>query len=104
MNRRETALALLALGVAPLTSVAQQASKVWRIGYLYLSTPKLAELRLAAFKEAFRKLGYIEGRDYVLESRFVENHGERLPMLAEELVRLGPDLIIATPASPTLAV
>jgi putative ABC transport system substrate-binding protein len=103
MNRRQAVLAMLALGATPLGAFAQQAGKVWRIGFLYLSTQTVTALRLDAFKQAFRDLGYIEGRDYVLELRFADNHGDRLPMLAAELVRSSPDLIMAGPATPTIA-
>ena len=55
MNGREAAPALLALGVAPLTSVAQQARKVWRIGFLFLSAPETAEPRLGSPPDRARR-------------------------------------------------
>ena len=94
MDRRETVLALLALGAAPLAAEAQHAAKVARIGYL---TPNLADsphLR-DAFLQGLRDLGYVEGRNVVIEYRDAEGKLERLPALAAELVALKVDVILA---------
>ena len=94
MDRRDTVLALLALGVAPLAAEAQQAAKVARIGYL---SPNLAagpHLR-DAFLQGLRDLGYVEGRNVVIEYRDDEGKRERLPALAAELVALKVDVILA---------
>ena len=103
MNRRDTVIALLALAVAPLGAKAQQRGKVWRIGFLSTSTQADTAPSLDAFQQAFREFGYIEGRDYVLESRFADGHLDRLPGLAEELVRLRVDVIITVAATATRA-
>ena len=104
MNRRDAVFALVALGATPLAALAEQSWKVYRIAFLWLSTQADIAPRLDAFKLAFRELGYIEGRDYVLELRFADNHRDRLLGLAAELVRSSPDLIMAYAATPTLAV
>lgn len=89
---------ILALAVltAPLTSEAQPARKVPRIGYLIL-TP-LAEKpspERAAFLEGLRELGYVEGKSIAIEYRSAGWNAELLPDLAEELVRLKVDVIVS---------
>src|SRR6478672_11044851 len=92
MDRRDTVLALLALGAAPLAAEAQQAAKVARIGYLspgLASSPRLRD----AFVQGLRDLGYVEGRNIVIEYRDAEGKLERLPALSAELVALKVDVI-----------
>jgi putative tryptophan/tyrosine transport system substrate-binding protein len=101
MDRRTflagTSAVLLA---APLAVEAQQAAKIARIGYLgtnLTATPQLPE----AFRQGLRDLGYVEGRNLVIEYRFVEGKFDRFPALAAELVALKVDVIVAanTPAA-----
>jgi putative tryptophan/tyrosine transport system substrate-binding protein len=94
MDRRDTILALFALGAAPLAAEAQQAAKIARIGYL---VPNLAASPHApeAFRQGLRDLGYVEGRNVVIEYRDAEGKFERLPALAAELVALKVDIIVA---------
>ena len=94
MDRRETVLALLALGAAPLAADAQQAAKVARIGYLSPNVAASPHLR-DAFLQGLRDLGYVEGRNVVIEYRDAEGKLERLPALAAELVALKVDVILA---------
>src|SRR6185436_3273201 len=78
----------------PLAAEAQQAAKVARIGYLSTSlaaNPHLEE----AFRQGLRDLGYVEGRNVVIEYRDAEGKRERLPALAAELVALKVDVIVA---------
>src|SRR5947199_4037076 len=84
---------LLALG---LPAEAQQRGKVPRLGYLggaFSTHP--------AFLQGLRDLGYVEGKNIVIEYRFAEGKLERLPDLAAELVRLKVDIIVtqSTPAA-----
>ena len=99
MNRR-TFLCGLTLGTlsASLDAEAQQAGKVARIGWLAV---KLApNLHLSeAFRQGLRDLGYVEGRNVVIEYRDAEGKFERLPALAAELVALKVDVIVA-PSTP----
>jgi putative ABC transport system substrate-binding protein len=83
---------------APLTADAQQAAKVPRIGYLALRAGPAAEDEV--FKQGLRDLGWIEGQTLGIEYRWAAGRVDRLPALAEELVRLPVDLIVAwsTPA------
>jgi putative ABC transport system substrate-binding protein len=86
---------------APLAVEAQQAGKVYRIGYLSNSPPNTLEIsRLhEAFRQGLRERGWVEGQNAVIEWRFAEGRMERLPDLAADLVRLKVDLI-ATVGGP----
>jgi putative ABC transport system substrate-binding protein len=97
MNRRDSVLALLALGVAaaPLAAGAQpQAGKLWRIGVLMNLYPPDADPP-QALRQGLRDLGYVEGQNLVIDWRYQLGRGDRLPILAAELVRLKPDVIVA---------
>ena len=92
----------LALGLvlAPLAAEAQQAAKVPRIGWLAVN--RAPNLHLSeAFRQGLRDLGYVEGRNVVIEYRDAEGKFERFPALAAELVALKVDVIVAlsTPAA-----
>jgi len=102
MNRRDTLLALVALGVAPLAARAQQASKRATIGYLIPATRAAATHLIAAFRQGLRELGYVEGKTVFLEIRYGDAKFERLPELARELVGLKVDVIV-TAADPAIA-
>jgi putative ABC transport system substrate-binding protein len=99
---RRTFMAMLTGGivVAPLAAEAQQAAKVPRIGYL---SPNLASSSRSheAFRQGLRDLGYVEGRNVVIEHRYAEGKLERYPALAAELVALKVDVIVA--GNPTAA-
>ena len=87
---------------APLTSEAQQAAKIARIGYLVTNLAASPHLR-EAFRQGLRDLGYVEDRNLVIESRDAEGKFERLPALAAELVALKVDVIFAGTTPPALA-
>jgi putative tryptophan/tyrosine transport system substrate-binding protein len=93
---RRAFMAMLTGGIvaAPFAAEAQQAAKVARIGYL---TPNLAAAphNHEAFRQGLRDLGYVEGRNLVIEYRDAEGKFERLPALAAELVALKVDVIVA---------
>jgi putative ABC transport system substrate-binding protein len=82
------------LAVAPLAQ-AQQAGKVWRIGFLNPGSSPSTDGRIAAFRLGLRELGYIEGKDIVIERRYAEGRVERLSTMARELVSLKVDVIVA---------
>jgi len=86
---------------APLAAEAQQAGRVWRIGMLLASDSPT--LNVEAFRQELRKLGYVEGRNILIEYRWHEGKVDRLPALADELVNLKPDLILVAGVQPTLA-
>jgi ABC-type uncharacterized transport system substrate-binding protein len=83
---------------------AQQTGKIPRIGFLDPSTASGNAIRLAAFWQEMRKLGWIEGKNITVEYRFAENKGpERQPELAADLVSLKVDLIVVSGIPATLA-
>ena len=94
ISRRSLLIAGLSAFAAPLSGVAQQAERVWRIGYLSVSRPDTDGRWLAAFERGLRDLGYVEGRNVVLERRHSGGHREKLDELAAELVRLKLDVIV----------
>jgi ABC-type uncharacterized transport system substrate-binding protein len=88
-------LLALSLVLAPLAAEAQQAGKVYRIGLLGESGSDPSEARLwQAFREELGRRGWIEGKNILIESRFVDGNSARLPELAADLVRLRVDLIV----------
>jgi putative ABC transport system substrate-binding protein len=82
---------------------AQQSAKVPRIGYLSGATPDGQSARLEAFRQGLRELGYVEGKNVVIEYRYAEEKLDRLPALAAELVRLKVDVIVTGGAVITRA-
>jgi ABC-type uncharacterized transport system substrate-binding protein len=83
----------------PFAAGAQQASKIFRIGFVGL--PAAEPKRPEAFRAGLRDLGYEEGRNIVIEFRWADGHYERLPALFSELIRLKVDVIVTfgTPGS-----
>jgi len=104
MNRR-TAIRRLATFFLTTASLAeaQQAGKIFRIGYLDASTASGSAALVKAFLQELSKLGWIEGKNITIEYRFAEQKSERLPELAADLVRLKVDLILVTSGPPALA-
>jgi putative ABC transport system substrate-binding protein len=101
MNRRHSLAALLGVGIAPLSVFGQLPSKVWRIGYLGSSARAPVNFAFDAFRQGMRELGYVEGKNLVIEARFADGVYDRLPGLAAELVELKVDVILAD-ASPAI--
>jgi putative ABC transport system substrate-binding protein len=75
---------------------AQQPKKVPQIGYLHGAPASSVAARSEAFREGLRELGYVEGKDILIEYRYAEGKVDRLPVLAAELVRLKVDVIVTT--------
>jgi putative ABC transport system substrate-binding protein len=86
---------------------AQESTKVYRIGFLAFGHrpvgSAVADSPLVAFRQSLRDLGYVEGRNLILEERWAETHLDRLPILADELVGLDPDIIVASGAGAVRA-
>jgi putative ABC transport system substrate-binding protein len=85
-----------------LAGEAQQAGKVYRIGYLGSTSPSNYQAPLVeALRQGLRSLGYVEGKNLAIEYRWAEGRYDRLPGLAAELVNLKVDLIVThgTPGS-----
>ena len=89
----------------PLAPFAQQKGKVARIGFFYFGSRQSAldTGRYQKFLQGMRELGYVEGKNLVIEGRFADGISERLPGLAAELVRLNPDVIVVTGTSGVYA-
>src|SRR5262249_15979746 len=98
MMRKITALALSAVFVALSVPVdAQQTGKIFRIGYLDASTASGSAVLVDAFRQELSKLGWIEGKNIIIEYRFAENKGaDRVSELASDLVRLKVDIIVVS--------
>ena len=90
------ALALAVLLVTPRAAGAQPA-KVARIGYLSPLSASADSTHIEAFRQGLRDLGYVEGRNAVIEARYADGKFARLPDLAAEIVRLKVDVIVAAP-------
>jgi putative ABC transport system substrate-binding protein len=80
---------------------AQQPTKIPKIGYLNAASLSVTAVRAEAFRQGLRELGYIEGRNIAIEWRSGDGKEDRLPALADELVRLKVDLIVTSGPVPT---
>jgi putative ABC transport system substrate-binding protein len=80
---------------------AQQPTKVPRIGHLNAASLSVTAARAEAFRQGLRELGYIEGKNIVIEWRSGEGKEDRVPALAAELVRLKVDVIVTSGPIPT---
>jgi putative ABC transport system substrate-binding protein len=83
---------------------AQQPKKVHRIGFLSAASASAVAGRLDAFQQGLTELGYIEGKNIVVEYRYADGKADRLPALAAELVGAELDLIVAATTPGVLAV
>src|SRR4051794_14264788 len=90
----------------PLAARAQQPpGRIYRVGYLSITSRDQQLHLIKAFEEGLRSLGYRVGQNVAIEYRSVNGEMEQLPALAADLVRLGVDIIIATGGNPaTVAV
>ena len=104
LRRREFITLLGGATVAsPLRASAQTPPKQPLIGFLSPAS-KATSIRFHdGFPQGMRELGYLEGRDYALETRYADGDITRLPLLAKELVRLDPSLIVAGATAAALA-
>src|SRR5215510_12688330 len=105
MKRKITVLSLSAMLFALCQSAeAQQAEKVFRIGFLDPSNASGMAVMVDAFRREMNKLGWIEGKNITIEYRFAESKGDkRIKELAADLVHLEVDLIVVTGPNAGLA-
>src|SRR5262245_37249817 len=100
MRRREFITLLGGAAAAwPCDGLTQSPPKRPLIGFLNPSSKAAGARFYTGFPLGMQELGYLEGRDYRVEDRYADGDASRLPMLAEELVRLKPDVILA-PTTP----
>ena len=78
----------------PFTARAQRASKVWRIGFIGGASRATASDVALGLQQGMRELGYIEGKDFIIEWRYADGIYERFPAIAAELVRLKVDVFV----------
>src|SRR5262245_66158263 len=108
MIRLGVAIAVLAAWIATVTLVGPPASgahtptKPARIGYLGYTSPEVGAQYLTAFRERLAELGLFHGTDVVVTARWAAGRYERLPALANELVRAGVSVLV-TPGSQATA-
>jgi putative tryptophan/tyrosine transport system substrate-binding protein len=101
--KRRAFITLLGGAAWPLAARAQQPTKVFRIGFLGFGTPAAWANRIGALRGGLRELGYVEGKDIVIEFRWTQTI-EQLPELATELVRMNVNVIFATSSTEVEAV
>ena len=101
MGRRLALILTLAVVSTPVAAHAQQAAKVDRIGFLSHDVDYSASSR--SFVQGLHDLGYVEGRDFVMEYRSAAGYSERLLALAAELVRARVDVIVTRGTAATVA-
>lgn len=104
MNRRAFIATAIAILVAPLAAEAQQSAKVPRIGFLGNSTAALEANLVGPFREGLRDLGYVEGRNILIEYRWAEGRYDRFPALIAELIALKVEVIVTAGTPASLAV
>jgi putative tryptophan/tyrosine transport system substrate-binding protein len=105
-------ICLLPAVLLPAGSAAQQPARIPRIGILFASSASVQSARVEALRQRLRELGYVEGKNIVIEYRYADGKLERLPDLAAELVGLKVDVIVTVPqaisaaqkASPTIPI
>ena len=100
--RRIGLMVVLVVGLVlmPLAVAAQQAGKVYRIGWL---APAPLPTTLDSFRDGLRALGYAEGNNFTVEERYAMRKAERFAPLVEQLVRANVDLIVTTGNEATAA-
>jgi putative ABC transport system substrate-binding protein len=105
MKKQIFALALSAmLSALSFPLEAQQPSKVAKIGFLVVPSKSFFANRMESFQQGLHSLGYVEGKNLVIEYRYAEGKLDRLPELAKELVSVKVDVIVTTSSLSVLAV
>src|SRR5436190_20309395 len=92
---------LFALSVS---AEAQQPKKVPKIGFLVVPSRSFFADRMESFQQGLQSLGYVDGKNIVIEYRYAEGNLDRLPDLAKELVAVKVDVIVTTTIQSILAV
>jgi putative ABC transport system substrate-binding protein len=102
-QRRDFLIATGALLAASRAAAAQQPAKTLRIGYLASNTAAIGRDLLIAFRGTLRELGWVDGQNIVIETRYADGAVDRLPALVSELLALNVDLIVAASSAATRA-
>src|ERR671912_482465 len=85
------------------SAAAQNVKRTFRVGYLSVLSPSSDSARIEAFRRGLRELGYVEGQNISIESRYAHGKLDQLPDLAGELVRSKVDLIVVGGSTATRA-
>src|SRR6185295_18392419 len=93
-------LLIVAVAVVAATAQAQQPTTVPRIGFLGAASTSAIAARVAAFRQGLREMGYVEGKNIIVEYRYAEGKADRERELVAELARLKVDVIVS--AGPTV--
>lgn len=101
-RRRQFLIASGALLAAPLI-YAQKPDRIYRVGVLGVASATGYARQVDAFRRGLRDLGYIEGKNVLIEFRWADGNASRLPELAAELVRLNPDVIVTSGPGTAIA-
>jgi putative ABC transport system substrate-binding protein len=94
---------LTTVSLGTISAEAQQPKKIPRIGHLYTVSSSSVAARAEAFRQGLRDLGYVEGKNIIIDFRFAEGKLDRAPSLAAELVRLKVDVIVTSGPASTRA-
>jgi putative tryptophan/tyrosine transport system substrate-binding protein len=106
MITRRVFVLISAAGAArlwPLAAESETADKVRRVGVLMTTTPVAASHIVVAFADSLRELGYVDGKNVVLEYRWAQGKSELFPKMAADLVQQNVDVIVASSQAPALA-
>jgi putative ABC transport system substrate-binding protein len=104
MKKKVTILTISALLLAlSFPAQAQQPTKIPRIGILTTFSPSVVAARIEGFRQGLRELGYVEGKNLVIEWRSADGNNDRMPALASELVGLKVDVLVSPGPSVTRA-
>ena len=104
MRRRAVLASVLALVAAsPLGALAQQRARTWRIGYLGDGTREVRAVDIREFRAGMAQLGYVEGRNLVIEERWTQGVQSQRTAFAAQFVRMNVDLIVTHGAQAALA-
>ncbi len=99
MRRRKFLGVIAGAAAWPLAARAQPADKAYRIGYLGLTSATAYATRMDAFRDGLAQLGYVEGKNIIVETRWADGHYDQLAALAAELIDLRVDVLV-THATP----
>jgi putative tryptophan/tyrosine transport system substrate-binding protein len=103
MRRREFITLLGSAAAWPVAASAQQAAKIYRIGFLANDPTIPAQPAGRAFLDGLRESGFIEGKNVIIDRRFAEGRLDRYADLVAELAQLGPDVLVTSANEATLA-
>ena len=101
MQRRDLIMLLGGMAATWPIAARAQAPRVYRVGYLGTGTSNPRILQF--FRDGLRELGWVEGQNIIVEYRYGEGRSDALPMLANELIGLKVDVIVASPTPASLA-